>query len=183
MAVFSKEKNYLKNGEEISIRSAEEKDAQDLLRLTKSVFAEEIYQLTASDEFNTSPENERVWIRQHRDEPLHIALVAAVNHQIVGLLDFSNGHRRRIAHTGEFGMSVAKNFRQRGVGTFLLQGLIQWARSTGQIEKINLSVHGDNQGALGLYKKLGFQVEGVRKKELKYSSERYVDSIQMALFL
>jgi hypothetical protein len=49
-----------------------------------------------------------------------------MNSKIVGLLDFSNGHRQRIAHTGEFGMSVEKAVRDQGIGSLLLQVRIGW---------------------------------------------------------
>lgn len=66
-----------------------------------------------------------------------------------------------------------------GIGTLLLQSLIDWAKSTDKIEKINLKVHSVNEIAIGLYRKMGFDVEGVQKKDLKYGPEKYVDTILM----
>lgn len=49
-------------------------------------------------------------------------------------------------------------------------------------EKISLSVFSTNKRAINLYKKFGFEIEGVKKKEIKIDEE-YVDEILMALFL
>ena len=77
-------------------------------------------------------------------------------------------------------MSVEKKLRRIGIGSALLDCLISWANNNSQIEKINLQVHSTNKPAIALYESKGFTVEGIRKKELKYSQNRYVDSVLMA---
>jgi RimJ/RimL family protein N-acetyltransferase len=98
-------------------------------------------------------------------------------------LDFSNGRRLRIAHTGEFGMSVEKSFRDQGVGSLLLEALINWATLNATIEKIGLNVHSNNERAIALYKKMGFEVKGIRKHDLKYGDGQYVDRHVMGRFV
>jgi RimJ/RimL family protein N-acetyltransferase len=44
-------------------------------------------------------------------------------------------------------------------------------------------VHSDNETAIGLYKKMDFEIEGVQKKDLKYSPDKYVDTILMGRYL
>ena len=39
----------------------------------------------------------------------------------------------------------------------------------------------ENHIALSIYKKLGFTVEGVRKNDLKYSDEKYIDTVLMGI--
>jgi RimJ/RimL family protein N-acetyltransferase len=106
-----------------------------------------------------------------------------MNSKIVGLLDFSNGHRQRIAHTGEFGMSVEKSVRDQGIGSLLLQVLIDWAAQNETIEKIGLNVHSNNERAIALYKKMGFEIEGIRKRDLEYGDGQYVDTTVMGRFV
>jgi ribosomal protein S18 acetylase RimI-like enzyme len=48
------------------------------------------------------------------------------------------------------------------------------------LEKIKLSVIATNERAIGLYKRFGFQEEGRRLRELKYSNGSYADTILMA---
>jgi RimJ/RimL family protein N-acetyltransferase len=183
MASFHGKVFNIKSGDKILVRSALQTEADQILRLAKSVIEEEIYQLTSSSEFKMTTEDEEKWIRSHLENPQHLLLVAILNDQIVGMLDFSNGRRQRIAHTGEFGMSVAKRFREKGIGSCLLSALIEWAKSTMTIEKINLCVHSNNERAIALYRKMGFEIEGVRKKDLKYPNGEYIDTVIMGILL
>lgn len=65
--------------------------------------------------------------------------------------------------------------------SFLLAALIEWAKNHPQIEKINLFVHQTIVLAIATYKKQGFQIEGTRTKNLKYSNEVYIDTVLMGL--
>lgn len=183
MATYPATPLKTKNSTGVIIRSAVETDAADVLHVSKSVISEEIFQLMTNDEFTLTSDDEKKWINSFLDKPLGILLVAEVNGRVVGLLDFHIGHRQRISHVGDFAVSILKEFRNLGIGSLLLQSLISWAISTKQIEKINLQVHSTNQHAIQTYLKNGFVIEGIRKKELKYSSNEYVDAILMARFI
>ncbi len=179
MAEYKPQKFKIKSGIDIFIRSATTQDALNIFTLASAVINEEIYQLTSASEFKMTIEAEEKWIESHLQNPNHLILIAEMNSEIVGMLDFSNGHRQRIAHTGEFGMSVAKDFRDQGIGSLLLKSLFEWASKNEVIEKIGLNVHSNNERAIGLYKKLGFEIEGVRKRDLKYGPNQYVDTVVM----
>lgn len=183
MAEYAPAKVKLESGLEVIVRSATQKDAAALLDLSKGVIGEEIYQLTSGAEFQMTIDAEEKWIESHRLNPNHIILVIEMNSKIVALLDFSNGRRQRIAHTGEFGMSVEKSVRDQGIGSLLLRVLIDWATQNKTIEKIGLCVHSNNERAIALYKKMGFEIEGMRKRDLKYGHEQYVDTIIMGRFV
>lgn len=183
MAEYAPRIFHLKAGAEVVIRSATVQDAADILKLSKSVVAEEIYQLISAHELTSTIESVEKWIESHLVNPNHMILVAVMNSKIAGLLDFANGHRQRIAHTGEFGMSVDKSVRDQGIGSALLKGLIDWAIQNTTIEKIGLNVHSNNERAIALYKKMGFEIEGLRKRDLKYGKGLYVDTIVMGRFV
>ncbi|MCE3011094.1 MAG: GNAT family N-acetyltransferase [Proteobacteria bacterium] len=183
MAEYGPRKFKSKSGADVTIRSACKQDAPMILDLSKSVIEEEAYQLTSGAEFKLTIDAEEKWIVSHQLNPNHIILVAETNSKIVGMLDFSNGHRKRIAHTGEFGMSVEKSSRDQGIGSLSLSALCEWASSNSLIEKIGLSVHSNNDRAIALYKKIGFEVEGVRKRDLKYGEGQYVDTVVMGRFV
>ncbi|HLE12815.1 MAG TPA: GNAT family protein [Bacteriovoracaceae bacterium] len=65
----------------------------------------------------------------------------------------------------------------------LLNALIEWAFRNKTIEKIGLSVHANNDRAIALYKKLGFEIEGIKKRDLKYGDDQYIDTVVMARFV
>ena len=61
---------------------------------------------------------------------------------------------------------VAEEFRGRGIGTHLMDKAEGWAREN-QYQQIRLSVAFHNANAVGLYKKLGYEMDLVRMfKEL-----------------
>ena len=172
-----------KNGKTIFIRSAETTDAEAILRAGKAVMAEQIFTLTLPEELSFTTEEEANWISGMNDHPAHLILVATFNEAIIGLLDFSCGHRQRIAHTGDFGMSVIKPLREEGIGTRLLQALLDWATAHPKLEKVSLKVHSTNDRAQGLYRKLGFHQEGTLSRDLKYGENNYVDTVIMSRFV
>jgi RimJ/RimL family protein N-acetyltransferase len=62
----------------------------------------------------------------------------------------------------------------------LIEALIDWAKNTGLIRKINLWVHQDNVQAIKLYKKLGFKEEGRISREY-YHDGQFYDNVFMGL--
>lgn len=58
---------------------------------------------------------------------------------------------------------VKKDFRNRGIGTLLLQSLINLALSK-KLASVTLEVNEKNKFAISLYKKFGFELVGTRKK-------------------
>lgn len=74
---------------------------------------------------------------------------------------------------------VAKEYRRRGVGTWLLKELIAHARATAG-SRIFLEVRESNQNARVLYSRLGFQQQGSRKS---YYSNPTEDAILYRLKL
>ncbi len=79
-------------------------------------------------------------------------------------------------------MSVRHDWRDRGIGTALLQALMTWAEEHPLIEKVELSVFADNERAIHLYQKLGFLEEARRLRAFKLGPGQYVDEILLYRF-
>lgn len=62
--------------------------------------------------------------------------------------------------TPELGIAIRPDFRHQGVGVRLMKEIIDQARLDGY-SAVSLSVDPDNQGAVKLYEKLGFQFYGI----------------------
>jgi RimJ/RimL family protein N-acetyltransferase len=101
--------------------------------------------------------------------------------RVVGWCDIFPMEREGFTHRGTLGMGVRKNFRERGIGTRLIDEAIRKVKEKG-LERIELEVFGSNTPAIKLYEKKGFVVEGVKKKARKLDGI-YDDMIQMALFI
>lgn len=109
-------------------------------------------------------------------------IVAEIEGKIVGNLSFSGGPRQRIAHAGELGVCVLKEYWGQGIGTKLIEYLIDWCKESGIIRKINLRVRSDNYSAIHIYKKLGFNEEGLITRDF-FINERFYDSISMGFII
>ncbi len=108
------------SGETITIRSAQADDAARLLAHVRAAAVETPFFIIEAEEFNFSDEQERQWIQDHLDRPGKLALLAEAAGEVVGVLSFENGPYRRLAHRGNFGLSVRKEWRGRGIGTALV---------------------------------------------------------------
>lgn len=66
---------------------------------------------------------------------------------------------RRMSHRADLGLSVLKEYWNRGIGSRLMESLIKYAREN-RIELIYLDVRSDNSSAIHLYNKYGFRKTG-----------------------
>ena len=79
-------------------------------------------------------------------------------------------------------MSVRKSYWGLGIGSFMLDVLIEWAKGTEIVKKINLRVRTDNQGSISLYERKGFVIEGTIRKDI-FVDGKYFDHHWMGLEL
>ena len=86
------------------------------------------------------------------------------------------------SHVGEIGIAIHKSIRRQGIGTRLMEAVIQEAKKNLKIEIVELEGFSQNKAAIGLYKKLGFKVVGVVKRGLKREG-KYFDRILMVKYL
>ncbi len=189
MAEIRPSRHLSKSGKTVFIRTAYGKDAAKVLACAQQIIAERKYSMTSPEEFLVGLEQEIELLESYRKDPGRLFIIAETeDREIVGTLDFAPGSFIRQRHWGEFGMGVLASCRGEGIGSVLLQALLSWASGHDRIEKICLSVHADNPAAIELYKKFGFEIEGIRRKETRFEPDqfgpdRYVDTVLMAKFL
>ncbi len=107
-------------------------------------------------------------------------LVACVDNEVIGhlgLYTFPNKPRRR--HVGQVGMAVRDDWRSKSAGTALMQAALDMADRWLNLQRIELEVYTDNEPALRLYKKFGFNIEGVMIR-YAYRDGQFVDGYMMA---
>jgi L-phenylalanine/L-methionine N-acetyltransferase len=105
-------------------------------------------------------------------------IVAVLDGRIVGSAGiFQYKGRRR--HVGEVGMFVHDDFQRRGIGSALTAALVDIADNWLDLKRLELTVYVDNQPAIRLYQKFGFEVEGTCRG-YAFRDGQYVDSFAMA---
>jgi ribosomal protein S18 acetylase RimI-like enzyme len=82
--------------------------------------------------------------------------------EVVGWCDVTPLSRPTQAHRGVFGVGLLPQFRGQGIGTKLTQTALAAARAFG-LHRVELTVREHNTGAIELYRKAGFEIEGVQR--------------------
>ncbi len=168
----------LKNGDTIIIREANKSDAEAILKYINTISQESDFLTFGQGEFDKTIEQEECFIDNISKQNNALFIIAEIKGKIVGSLNFSGGPRPRIAHTGEFGVSVLRDYWGQGIGSELIKYLFDWCKQSKIIRKINLRVRSDNYPAIHVYKKLGFNEEGVITRDF-FIQNRFYDSICM----
>jgi len=166
----------------VIIREADKTDAKVLIEYLNVIGGESDFLTFGIGQFDKNVEQEQAFIENVLEKENALFIIAEVNGKVVGNLNFSGGPRQRIAHSGEFGVSVLKEYWGTGIGKELIEYLINWSKNSGIIRKINLRVRTDNMRGVHLYKKLGFLEEGIIKRDYLINGEFY-DSLQMGLLI
>jgi len=164
----------------IIIRKAVKSDAEQLIRYLNIIGGESDFLTFGTGQFERTVEQEEYYIQDISNKKNALCIVAEINEKIVGNLNFSGGPRERTAHTGEFGISVLKEYWGNGIGEELIKYLINWSKESGIIRKLNLRVRTDNTRGISLYKKFGFIEEGIIKRDFLINGQFY-DSLKMGL--
>jgi ribosomal protein S18 acetylase RimI-like enzyme len=107
--------------------------------------------------------------------------VALVDGRIAGLLSIARGRWSKDAHAAELAMACRADCRRVGLGTALLERAVEWARSVG-VEKVVLEVFSTNEAAISLYRRLGFEEEGRRRRQYRIDGD-LADGVLMARWL
>ncbi len=170
----------IRNNKKIIIRQASKNDARVLVDYLNIIGGESNFLTFGAGEFGISIEEEESFIEKVLKKENDLFIVAEIDGEIIGSLNFSGGLRERTAHVGEFGMSVLKKYWGNGIGEELIKYLINWSKDSGIIRKINLRVRTDNERGIYLYKKLGFLEEGLLRRDFVIN-DKFYDSLLMGL--
>jgi ribosomal protein S18 acetylase RimI-like enzyme len=111
----------------------------------------------------------------------HPHFVALDGERVVGWCDITPRDRPAARHGGVLGIGILPAWRGRGLGRRLMERALQAAR-TFPLARVELSVRADNDRAIALYRKIGFEVEGRRRRTTLVDGV-YYDDIIMALLL
>jgi len=166
-----------KTGKGITFRYPTIKDTKIFKNYINKISAEKTFILMQG--VQKTLKEEKAWINNFLKNKDKIVIIGAfIENKLIGVSDISLGYGAKI-HIGDFGITIAKEFRGEGIGKKLMELVIQ--KSIENIEGlkiITLEVFANNPIALPLYKKLGFKEYGSLPNGLKRLS-KYSDSILM----
>ncbi|MBA2177020.1 GNAT family N-acetyltransferase [Halobacillus locisalis] len=165
-----------------SIRIATAKDADELSKVRVQGDGETENMDREKGEDYIDDHQFQAIIKNDADQPNHLFLVVDVDGEIAGYSRCAGSQLKRLAHTVEFGVCILKEFWGYGMATNLLYESIKWAESHG-IKKITLRVIETNTPAIRLYRRHGFDIEGVLKKDKLLSDGHYYSTVLMSRFI
>ena len=111
-----------------------------------------------------------------QSERRFVAVLDGVRVGLVELVEINHIHRR-----AEFQIIIAPEHQGKGYATVATTLAMDYAFSVLNLYKLSLIVDCENQRAVSVYKKLGFQQEGVLRDEFFVNGE-YRDVYRMAVF-
>lgn len=153
----------------IRIEKAIPSDAAKLLKYLKQVGGETDNLTFGPEGMPFSVEAEAEFISTMENSIDNIMLLAKSDDKIVGCASL-NRLPRRMKHRGDFAISVAKDYWNKGIGSQLLNNIIAFAKEN-DFEVIDLQVRGDNKSAIHLYEKHGFEKIGEHPAFFKIDDE------------
>ena len=155
----------------ITYREAEPSDAGKFLEYCKIVGAESDNLTFGAEGLSLTISQEADFIRKFAGNPGSIMIVAFDEGELIGTgaVSVVSG-KPRFAHRREIAISVRKDYWGKGIGTGIMNVLMDFAKKSGA-EVLELEVRSDNEAAISLYKKFGFEKIGTNEKFFKINGE------------
>lgn len=165
----------LKDGRDVILRFLAVEDRDGLFQLFSSMSNKAL-------EWSMAPYTIEVIQRWIDNMQNLIPLVAEYNNKIVGyaaIYKFPHPRRKGI---GDQLIYLHQDFHNVGLGTAMTEKLLQLAKKE-EMHKIELYVVTDNKVAIHLYKKFGFQIEGISRDSFYGFDGKYYNMVKMGLIL
>ena len=149
---------------ELCIREAEIQDASALVAFLNQVGRETDYTSLDEHGIGMTAAEMAVFIEKQARSENQITLLALLNDEIAGVLNITADQHLRVRHIGDVFLAVRRKFCNQGLATILLEEGIEWAKASGVLRRLQLSVQKRNEAAVHLYSKMGFITEGLQER-------------------
>lgn len=163
----------------MKIRKAEERDVPALLE----IYNYEVLHGTATFDLNPrSLEERRAWFYAHPGGR-YLLLTAEENGVPVGYASLSPYREKEAyAATAELSIYVAADCRGRGIGSALMQRILEHARACEELHTVVSVITGDNDGSIRMHQRYGFSDCG-RIREVGRKFGKWMDIVNMQLIV
>ncbi|KRK99620.1 GNAT family N-acetyltransferase [Companilactobacillus futsaii] len=149
--------------QQLKLREAVPKDAQDLLDFLKKVSRQSDF-ISFDDIQSTSIRDEEISLDAIFQSEYDELILAVLEDELIGYCRLERIDTKK----AEFGVVVDKEFWNNGIASYLLEEAIDWANAS-PLEKIILEVYKNNSAAIHIYQKYGFTTELTKSKTIVMS--------------
>ncbi|WP_047999031.1 GNAT family N-acetyltransferase [Lactiplantibacillus herbarum] len=168
--------------EVVDVRPAEATDAAKLLALLAQL-AGESNTFTVDDGIeNVSEADECQQIEQITRTTTNVIFVAVLGSRLIGVGTVQADEKLGEAQ-GEVGVAVLKEFWGMGLGTALVEDIIDWARNYSTLERLVLTVQTRNTRAAKLYQHVGFEACTPASYEVVDPTGQHVAAMDMLMMV
>jgi len=183
MSEYSKEwekKVTLKNGQLVFLRPELSTDTEMLWKMFSTLSEASLNNLV----FPFTRERIERWtsnIDYEKNLPILALIKEEGKQRIIGSASLSFNSAEAFKHKAELGVTVHDDYQNMGLGTAMVNHLLDIARKKG-LKKVFLLVNTDNARAIRVYEKCGFRIEAKLIKE-HYRNGQLGDDYRMAIIL
>jgi len=167
---------YVKN--HLAIREIEPRDDQELYDLFHHLDQETKFMMYEKNERQTTVEQ----VRQRIEVIQKTGVMYVIDDNgLGGFIMMNRGSCNRIRHVGYIVIGMKMSLAGRKFGTLLFNRIFNYAKLN-QLHRLELTVMTHNLSGVSLYKKMGFQIEGIKKDAMLIDGE-YIDEYHMSKLL
>jgi RimJ/RimL family protein N-acetyltransferase len=161
---------------DIIIRKAKKEDASGIGELTKAGLKRKNWIYTGTNKFDKKKMErlKKVFYSKPQTTIFHIA-VDKKNQKVCGSANFSFRDYGRLRHRVDLGWGVHPDYQGRGIATKLLIESLDCAKKMG-FKRAEAEMAIENEASWKIAKKLGFKIEGTKKKGMLTDDGRYIDT-------
>ncbi|HFI0352873.1 TPA: N-acetyltransferase family protein [Streptococcus suis] len=164
---------------EVYFSEAEPADAVAFIDFMNQVARESDYLVMDETGFRFSPEEMERIFEAGIENPSELCLLAKVGSEVIGAISVKSSKQFRISHIGNIFIAIKKDYWGHGLGTILLDEVIEWAQEMDLLKRLELTVQVRNQAAVHLYQKMGFVIEGTQVRGARTDEGEWLDLYYM----
>lgn len=168
---------------EFTIREAIPSDAVELLQALKIIGSETPYLVMDEKGMEMTSKEMSDNLATLYESPNNILMVALADEKVIGAASVKASSKRRMSHIGEIGISILKEYWGFGLGSLMMEELIQWAKESNIIRRLELTVQHRNQRAVHVYEKIGFKTEAIMARGAKTDDGNFLDVHLMSMII
>ena len=154
---FEPKEIRLKDGRTALFRSPLVSDAAELIEYLKITAEETDFLLRTPEECNLTLEQEENYIRHALTSNESLVICCFVDGIHAGNCDLRPHTKNKNRHRANIGIALKKEFWGLGIGTAMFEEMIAIANAWGLMQ-LELEVFEGNERAMGLYRKMGFEI-------------------------
>lgn len=160
----------LKNGRQLTLRRIRGKDYEDVMTLLDKFSRGKGAVWT--NQYPGQPKKDKEKAVAHYESETELFLGVWDGKEMIaeGSITLGRQNHPWTSLQAEFGLFVLEEYTSLGIGTILLKELEKWAIQK-KVHRIKATVRHNNKRGIGLYLKLGYQIEGMARETAFFDNQ------------